>query len=120
MLEFFQSGGTAMWFVAIFGLIALVAAIRFASAPDPRRVETVRSLTWATLFSIAAGIVAAIAAVGSKVPAHPEWSNSPKIHLIVMQGISESMAPGVLGFTLLSLVWMAMAVGHRRLARELA
>jgi hypothetical protein len=25
----------------------------------------------------------------------------------------------VLGFTLLSLVWLVMAVGHRRLAREL-
>jgi len=87
--------------------------------PDPRRVDAIRSLTWATLFSVGAAIISGIAAVGSKVPANPEWANSPKIHLIVMEGISESMAGGVLGFSLLALVWMVMAVGQRRLAREL-
>jgi predicted metal-binding membrane protein len=85
-------------------------------APDPKRVEAVRSLTWATLFSIAASVVAGFSAVGSKIPANPEWAASPKIHLIIMEGISESLAGGILGFALLSLTWMVMAVGHRRLA----
>lgn len=119
MIEFFQAGGVAMWFVLLFGALSLVAAAAFAARPDPRRIDAVRSLSVATVFSIAAGIVADLAAVGSKVPAHPEWSVSPKIHLIVMQGIAESMTPGVLGFSLLALTWMVMAVGHRRLAREL-
>lgn len=119
MIEFFQAGGVPMWFVLLFGVASLVAAGAFAISPDPRKVEAVRALTWAAVFSIAAGIVADLAAVGSNVPAHPEWSVSPKIHLIVMQGFAESMTPGVLGFSLLALTWMVMAVGHRRLAREL-
>lgn len=119
MLEMFKEGGWSMFFVVAFGAMAFVAAVVFAARPDPRRVEVVRSLTRATVFSIAAGIVADIAAVGHNVPANPEWANSPKIHLVLLQGIAESMAPGVLGFTLLSLVWLVMAVGHRRLGREL-
>ncbi len=119
MIEFFKAGGLPMWFILLFGLLSLLAAGAFAVRPDPRRVETVRSLSYATVFSIAAGIVADLATVGSKVPAHLEWSVSPKIHLIVMQGIAESLTPGVLGFSLLSLTWMLMAIGHRRLAREL-
>ena len=119
MQDFMMAGGVAMWFVLVFGLLALIAASLFARRPDARRVETVRSLSRATLFSVGAGIVADIAAVGSKVPANPEWANSPKLHLILLEGISESMAPGVLGFTLLSLVWLVMAVGHRRLAQQL-
>jgi hypothetical protein len=119
MVEFFKEGGWAMFFVAAFGVLSFVAAVLFAFRPDPRRVEVVRSLSRATLFSVLAGIVADIAAVGHHVPRHPEWANSPKIHLILLQGLAESMAPGVLGFMLLSLVWLVMAVGHRRLGREL-
>jgi hypothetical protein len=77
------------------------------------------ALSRATLFSVLAGIVAGFSAVGSQIPARPEWANDPKVHLLVLQGISESLASGVLGFTLLSLTWMVMAVGHRRLARTL-
>ena len=74
---------------------------------------------WDLRTRVGAAVVSGFAAVGSKVPAHPEWANSPKIHLIVMEGISESLAGGILGFCLLSLTWMVMAVGHRRLGREL-
>jgi len=119
MIEFFQAGGWGMWFVLIFGVLTLGAALVFAFRPDTRRVAAIRDLTLATVFSTVAGIVSGFAAVGSKVPANPEWANSPKIHLIVMQGISESLTNGILGFTILALSWMVMAVGHRRLAREL-
>lgn len=119
MLQLFRDGGWAMFFVLAFGALAFVAAVIFAVRPDPRRVDVVRALTRATVFSIAAGIVADLAKVGSQVPKIPEFANDPKIHLILLQGFSESMAPGVLGFTVLSLVWLVMAVGHRRLGREL-
>jgi hypothetical protein len=119
MIELMRAGGIFMIFVLGFGLITFGAAIHFAIRPDLRRVETVRALTLATLFSVAAGVIACIAKVGSTIPRIPEWASSPKIHLLVMEGISESMAPGILGFSLLALAWLVMAVGHRRLAHEL-
>jgi hypothetical protein len=119
MLQLFRDGGWAMFFVLAFGSMAFIAAVVFAARPHPGRVDVVRALTRASVFSIAAGIVADVAKVGSTVANKPEFSQHPKVHLILLQGLSESMAPGILGFTILSLVWLVMAVGHRRLGREL-
>jgi hypothetical protein len=40
--------------------------------------------------------------------------------LIVMTGVAESLSSVILGFSFLTLVWLLMAVGHRRLARRTA
>src|SRR5687767_4885219 len=115
-MEFMREGGWSMWVVLLFGLITLVASGLFAFRPDERKIGFIRAMSAATLFSILSGVASCIAAVMHHVPQHPEWSKSPDIHLIVMQGIGESMAPAVLGFTLLSLVWLVAAMGVRRLA----
>ena len=59
-----------------------------------------------------------LAAVGARVPNEPAFANHPQLHFVVMEGISESLAPAILGSTLLCFVWLVMAVGQRRLARE--
>jgi hypothetical protein len=110
-----QAGGVPMWFVALFGLVALVSAALFARRPDARRLELIRQMTRATLFSVGAGVAADLATVMTRVPDHPEWSHSPDVHLIVMQGLGESMAPAILGFTLLALTAFFTGVGVRRL-----
>ena len=118
--QFFMEGGLSMWFVLLFAAFTLAAAIGFARWPDARRADAVRSFSWATAFSIVSGVCLNLATVGSKVPAGLGWANSPKLPLIVMEGIAESLAPAILGFMLLSLAWTVMAVGHRRLSREAA
>ncbi len=112
-----NAGGAPAWFVALFGIIALLSAIQFAYRPSSQRLEFVRHVSRATLWSTLAGIVADLAAVFFHVPHHPEWSKSPTIHLIVMEGLAESMAPGILGFTLLALVAFITAFGVRRMPR---
>jgi hypothetical protein len=111
-------GGWGMWFVLAFGLVTLASAVGFAWRPDPTREHAVRSFSRATFFAILSTTSLDLATVG-KVPTKLEWANSPKMPLIVMEGIAESLAPAILGFTLLSLVWLFVAVGQRRLAREL-
>lgn len=115
---FMMEGGLSMWFVLLFGGITLAAAVGFARRPDARRADAVRSFTLATAFSIVSGVCLNLATVGSKVPANPAMANNPKLPLIVMEGIAESLAPAILGFMLLSLAWTLMAVGHRRLSHE--
>lgn len=110
-----QAGGAPIWFTAIFGLWALGAAALFARQPARRRLEVVRWLQRATLCSVGAGFTASIAAVGTKVPAHPEWAHSPDLPLILLTGVGESMAVGILGFTLLSLASFITAIGVRRM-----
>jgi hypothetical protein len=118
MLDFIRAGGFPMLFVILFGLIALVAAALFVWRPEARKLDTIQALGRATLFSAVTGVAADLAAVGYHVPASPEWAHSPDLPLIVMVGFAESMSPAILGFSFLSLVWMLLAVGHRRLAHR--
>lgn len=111
-----QAGGFPMIFILLFGLITLGAAIRFAWRPDERRVAAVKALSWAVLCAIGAGITSDLAAVGYNVT-HRDFGPDAQTHMIVLEGFAESMAPGIVGFTLLMLAWMVMAVGYRRLGR---
>ena len=116
MLNLIRDGGAPMWAILFFGALDLLAALRFAHRPARAHLPVIGALALAVLFSIPCGVMADIAAVGSKVPARPEWADSPKIHLILLQGLAESMAPGILGFSVLSLVALLCAVGLRRQA----
>ncbi|HUS66383.1 MAG TPA: hypothetical protein VMZ28_17645 [Kofleriaceae bacterium] len=109
MVEFMKSGGWSMWFVLLLALGALVAAGLFVARADLRKLALVRALTWATLLSIASGLCANFAAV-----MHYAASDPPDLHQIIMQGLAEAVAPGVLGFTMLSISWLLVAVGTRR------
>lgn len=115
MLDFFRAGGFGMWFVLLFGLIDLVVAGLFAARPERRRVGIIVALGAATLFSVGNAVASDLAAVCTHVPGNPEWANSPHVHLIIMQGIAESLTPAVLGCSLLTLVALAVSVGYRRL-----
>jgi hypothetical protein len=117
--HFMAEGGWGMWFVLAFGLITLAAAMGFARRPRPEGEPAVRSFSRATSFSAISSVCLNLAAVGSKVPNAPGIDQHPKVHFVVMVGISESLAPAILGGTLLSFAWLVMAVGQRRLAREL-
>lgn len=114
MLTLFRAGGVPMFFILAFGLLSLVSAARFAYNPAARLRGIAEALSRATLFSVATGICAALGAVFQNVPNNEEWAHSPDLHLVVMVGLGESMAPGVMGFSLLSLTWLLLAVGARR------
>ena len=115
MLTLMREGGYVMFFVLVFGLITLVAAILFAVRPARRKVPFIRGMSYATLFAVLSGICAAFGAVFHHVP--DRFADKPDWHLYLILGLGESMAPGILGFTILSLVALIAAVGARRLAR---
>ena len=110
MVEFMKAGGWSMWLVLIFGLGALVAAGVFVFRRDLGKLALVRALTLATVFAIASGLCGNVAAVMHYAAGETDVAT----HVVVMQGLSESLAPGVLGFTLLSISWLLVAVGTRR------
>ena len=110
MVELMKAGGWSMWMVLVFGLGALVAAGVFVFRRDLGKLALVRALTLATVFAIAAGLCANVAAVMTYAAGQTEVAT----HVVVLQGLSESLAPGVLGFTLLSISWLLVAVGTRR------
>jgi hypothetical protein len=115
--DFWQAGGFGMYQVAAFALTVLIATIRFAVQPDERRIPFVRAMTAATLFAIGFSVVSDFATVFVYVPT---VSNVPAEQLkMVMQGSFESLTPAIMGLGILSLAWLAQAVGTWRLARSI-
>lgn len=116
-MRFMVEGGWSMWFVLAFGLLSVAAAVAFARRPRDAGERLERDLARATAFAVISAVSLNLAAVGSRVPNVPEWANSPRVHLIVMEGIAESLAPAILGFALLAFASILMAVGQRRRSR---
>jgi hypothetical protein len=116
MLDLLREGGMPMLFVVIFGLATLGAAARFAARGDRRRTGFITWMGAATLLSIGAGLCSDLAAVG-----HHALERCAEHHLeptaCLLMGFAESMAPGIVGFTLLSLAAMLTAAGASRTAR---
>lgn len=115
MADFMRAGGVPMWVVLVYGVVALVAAALFAARPDESKIPYVRAMSAAMIFAIIGGVASCIAAVMSNIAADPEMSRDPLIPIMI--GIGESLAPAILGFAFLSLIWLVMAAGIRRLAR---
>jgi hypothetical protein len=114
---FWQAGGFGMYQVAAFSLTVLLATLRFAAQPDERRIPFVRAMTAATLLAIVFSVSSDFATVFVNVPT---LSKEPAEQLqFLLQGSFESLTPAVLGFGVLSLAWLAQAVGTWRLARSI-
>lgn len=119
MWTLIEWGGFPIWFVLAFGFIALGCAAVFAYRPDRRRLGLTIGMSLATLFSILNGIVADLATVGHNVMArwdqYTAEGGPAAIARIIPQGVAESLSPGIIGFTLLSLTWLVASVGLRRM-----
>jgi hypothetical protein len=111
----FVRGGIGSWFVVLFGLICLVTAALFAWRPDEGRLAVLRAMSLATGFSMLGGFVAGVAKsmdACSRLP--PE--KRELLTSFLLKGISEASALLILGLALLTLTWLVVAIGLRRLA----
>jgi len=103
-----------MWFLLTFGVLTLVSAARFGLRPESSRLRLVAALGLATVFTTLTAICADLAAVGHQMPdymsRHPELSLSS----VLLQGGAESMSPAIVGFTVVSLASLVVALGFYR------
>jgi hypothetical protein len=119
MWTLIEWGGFPIWFVLAFGFIAFGSAVLFAWQPQRRGLRLIIGMSLATLFSILSAIAADLATVGHSV--NVGWQKymtdggHDMVTRIINQGIAESLSPGIIGFTLLSLTWLVASVGLRRL-----
>jgi hypothetical protein len=112
LAEIFRDGGWSMFFVVLFGFVALGTAAFYAARPDAKHEGFLRWMSWATLWSVLAGMCSDFATT-LHVAAQIEEANQRSV--IIAQGSAESLSPGIFGFVLLSLVALLTAVGKRRL-----
>ena len=103
-----------MWFLLAFSLLTLLTCARFAASPSSARLRVALALGGATGFTILTTVAADLAAVGHHAPEylarHPELT----LGTVLLQGMAEAMSPAILGFTVLSLAALVLALGFYR------
>ena len=87
---------------------------RFAAAPSQRVLRTTFALCAATLLTSINGIFAAFSAVGHQAPDYVKRHPGSTLAEVTLLGLGESMSPGILGFTMLSLIALILALGLYR------
>src|SRR5688572_6809409 len=112
-MTWFVGGGFPMVFIAVFGAVALAGAVRFALHPIPGRVAPVVAYGLAVAFAAVAGVAVDLSTV-TRVVSSPDIAPE-MVSVILLVGISESMAPAILGFAILSVTALVTAVGLRRM-----
>jgi hypothetical protein len=119
MPNFMAQGGIGMWFILLFGGVTLLTAVLFARRPDEARLAVLRALTITTLLSSFTAFTAGVAmSLGALMRIPIERRNDWP--LFACKGISESCANLIFGFTLLTLSWLVISIGLRRLAARTA
>ncbi len=110
----FEEGGFSMFFLLAFGLALLGTATVYAARVTRVMLRLTLALAAATLSATLAGICVDLAAVGHFAPIYSQHHPDSPLAQAVLQGIAESLAPGVLGFTFLAVAALIVAVGLYR------
>jgi len=103
-----------MFFLLAFGLATLVAASLYAWRVTRVLLKVALGLGAATGFTTLTGICVDLAEVGHAVPGWVERHPGVSLAHAVLQGVAESLAPGVLGFTFLALTALILTLGLYR------
>src|SRR5438132_6193907 len=98
MMTLIREGGFSMWFILLFGAIALAAAGRFAVRPEARHVGFIHWMGGALLFATINGTWADLGAVFHYLANPPQPIEVGQSGRILLEGLGESMAPGIVGF----------------------
>jgi hypothetical protein len=115
MLErFFTEGGFAMFFLLAFGVATLVAASLYALRVTRALFRITLGLAAATAWATLGGICVDLATVGHQAPEYVQKHPGVSLSEAVLQGLAESLAPGVLGFTFLALAALIVTLGFYR------
>ena len=112
--------GPFFWFVVIIGLVTLAGAVSFALRPSERSLSVLRPLCAATAFSSLAaflmGLANGLVFLSRSLERASDAAVAARVWPVFIAGLAESPAALVLGFALLSVVWLLVAVGLRRQA----
>ena len=114
MVTLFREGGFPMWFLLVFGALSLISGARFALQPKASRLRLAVALSVATLFTVLTAIGADLAAVGHQASEYLAQHPEQTLATVLLQGFAESMSPAILGFTVLTLVALFVALGCYR------
>jgi len=111
--DYFRAGGWSMWFILIFGVIAVSAAGRFAFGGVPALERFSRQMIATTLLASGFGFVMGMIMVGRYIV--ERTTTTDQRFAILIEGTGEASSNLAMGFLLSTLASLLVAIGQRRL-----
>lgn len=111
-MQFFLAGGFPMIFVLVFGAVAALAALRHALAPREGGARPVLAYCGAVAAVSVAGVAVDLVEV-TQALASDRFARD-ELPLVAAVGFGESLSPLILGFSLVAVALLGVAVGERR------
>lgn len=116
MLTLVQEGGFPIWFVLAFGGLSLLCSGRYALSPSARRLRLAGALGLTTFLATITAVCADLAMVGHHGPAYLAGHPDMRLYAFALQGGAESLSPSIVGFSMLTVCALLVALGcHREL-----
>jgi hypothetical protein len=102
----------------LVGLATIVAAAHFAFRPAERTLAVVRPLcaatTYASIVSFCAGVVNGLVAITRQFDGAADPAATARIWRMAVSGFAESPVALIVGFGIVTVAWLLVAVGLRR------
>lgn len=114
MTDFLRAGGTSMWLILLVGIVMLITSVSFAWRRAEHKLGMIRPLSLAMVFATLSGICTGLGATVSHIARRPDLATGGDFSGALLEGIGESLAPAILGFAVLTVCWLIVAVGMRR------
>ena len=102
--------------IILLGIVSVGLGISFAMKPSEVKLGLIRPLSIATTYCSIVGVISGLSVVLhnlGEMSKHNTSGNSLPYEIIV-GGVAESLIPGLIGFSFLTIVWISVSLGMRK------
>jgi hypothetical protein len=100
--------------ILVLGLVCFGVAVSFMLKPSEVKLGFIRPLSVATTYASIVGVVTGLAVSLARISGLLGNGSAAGVSAEFLGGISEALVPSIIGFTLLTVSWIAVALGMRR------
>jgi len=101
-------------FVFVISLITLIASVSFLIRPIDSGFAVVKALTRATIFAMVLGFFSGMVFPLKNAVINAGTEEVVRVTGHFLEGMIESFVPVIIGFAILSLSWVVVALGNKR------
>ena len=100
--------------ILLLGLVTVGVSVSFLLKPTEVKLGFIRPLSVATTYASIAGFVTGMATTLTKISWDLQDGKGASFTAKFMAGISEALIAAIVGFFLLTIAWVAIALGMRK------
>ncbi len=101
--------------IIIQGLILVGLSISFAVKPTEVKLGLIRPLSISTTFASVLGVVCGLAVTFRNISNSMQHQSAENFPLTMgMGGLGEALIPAIIGFSFLTMTWIAVSLGMRK------